>query len=168
MIFFAFSPRENEKKMIPNDITNRGCRTKVAAGLKKDADKEPHPPRVRSPNGIVLPSVLTASGRVLTTPLVAARILWTRYAGGSTGSNANARSHCCPACTSANIGPQIAQTRRCASKLSFRAGLNSPSSAPDSSVSNPVHSIPCFVSPGIRSPAYMYVVGGAQVPLVPG
>ena len=28
--------------------------------------------------------------------------------------------------------------------------------------------VPCFVSSGITSPAYRYVVGGVQVPLAPG
>jgi hypothetical protein len=102
--------------------------------------------------------------------------------GGCSGCQC-ARCRCCPACTSANSGPQTAQTRRWASKLSLRAGLNRPSRASLTSASNSVHStwgprparfwpggvgVPCLVSCGITSPAYMYVVGAAQVPRVPG
>src|ERR1700722_15354822 len=70
----AFSASENEKKIIPNDITNRGWRTNVETGLKNESQRS----RILSRNGVVRPSAVAVCGRVLTTPLVATRMLCTR------------------------------------------------------------------------------------------
>src|SRR5258708_5588605 len=158
----ALKASENEKKIIPNDITKRGWRTKAAVGVKNEF----HHCRARPPSPVAWPAGVAVLSRALEIPLVEARMLCNRCAGGST--SASDFSHCWPARASAISGPQTAQTLAWASKLSLLAPLSWPSMASLSRASNWLHSIPCLVSPGITSPSYMYVEVRSQVPPAPG
>src|SRR5208283_5366713 len=103
-----------------------------------------------------------ARRRWVSTPVVDARILATRPAGGST--SVSPFSQLRPASASASSGPHDGQARACAWKRSSSAPLRTPSSASVSSRSNSLHFTPLPVWSGITSPAYRYVVGGGQVP----
>src|SRR5437879_3970008 len=148
---------ESEKKAMPNDIANLGWRAtaKTRANIGRS-----HPAAASFQE---MPSF---RARVLSRPVVAIRMLWTRLAGGSTSSSDFSQR--CPSSASASRGPQTAQAWACAWKLSSRLPLNACSTASLNSASNSAHCIPFLLSPGITSPAYRYVEAGAQVPCARG
>src|ERR1700682_3496250 len=103
-----------------------------------------------------------AHRRWVSTPVVDARMLLTKLAGGST--SVRPVSQLRPASASASSGPHTLQTWACAWKLSRPFPLRTPSRASESRTSNSLHCIPLLVRSGITSPAYRYVVGAWQVP----
>src|SRR5579862_5370650 len=150
------SPTDNAKNAMPNDMAKRGWRTVAQIGSRIEACKRSsHEVRGwRAGAG--------AQRRWVSTPVVDARILGTRLAGGCT--SVRPFSQLRPASASASSGPHARQPRAWAWKRSSPAPLRTPSRASVSNWSNSLHCIPLLVWSGITSPAYRYVVEGAQVP----
>src|ERR1035441_7814254 len=69
---------ETEKKAMPNDMTKRGWRTRPITGAKTAAVNCSHH---EARKGIAAPK------RLLRSPVVATRILFTRVSGGSASCN---------------------------------------------------------------------------------
>src|SRR5579862_1350936 len=150
------SPTDNAKNAMPNDMAKRGWRTVAQIGSRIEACKRSsHEVRGwRAGAG--------AQRRWVSTPVVDARILGTRLAGGCT--SVRPFSQLRPASASASSGPHARQPRAWAWKRSSPAPLRTPSRASVSNWSNSLHCIPFLVRSGITSPAYRYVVEGALVP----
>src|SRR5207249_84324 len=121
---------ESEKKAMPNDIANLGWRTTAKTGAYIGRS---HPATASFQE---IPSL---RARVLSRPVVAIRMLWTRLAGGSTSSSDFSQR--CPSSASTSRGPQTAQAWACAWKLSNLLPLNVCSTASLNSASNSAHFI---------------------------
>src|SRR5260221_425879 len=74
--------------------------------------------------------------------LVAARMLWTRFLGGSTSSSDSSQSM--PSRASASMGPHKGQVRPCASKSLWTSAVSKPSKASASKASNWLHWSPSW------------------------
>src|SRR6185312_14348937 len=134
---------DREKNAIPKDMAKRGWRARFTIGERNEERNRSHHDSL--------------------SPDVAIMMLRTSSAGGSTSSRLSSQS--CPALASANKGPQTSQVLVCDWNSSSFGPFRLPSRASLSRASNSVHCIPLFVSLGITSPAYRYVVIALQVPL---
>src|SRR3984957_9767497 len=141
---------------MPNDLAKRGWRTVAQIGSNSEACTGAHQEMRGGRERAV------TRRRWVSTPVVDARMLLTRLAGGST--SVRPFSQLRPASASASCGPRSLQTLAWAWKRSSPVPLNTPSKASASRRSNSLHCIPLLVWSGITSPAYRYVVRGVQVP----
>src|SRR3984957_5070017 len=141
---------------MPNDLAKRGWRTVAQIGSNSEACTGAHQEMRGGRERAV------TRRRWVSTPVVDARMLLTRLAGGST--SVRPFSQLRPASASASCGPRSLQTLAWAWKRSSPVPLNTPSKASASRRSNSLHCIPLLVRSDITSPAYRYVVRGAQVP----
>src|SRR5215469_13178675 len=106
-----FSVRLSEKKAIQNEAAKRERRNPATLGRKFRARRCAHP---------ALCTPLAAAWTGASARLVAARMLCTRFLGGSTSGTA--RKSSIPSSASAKEARQSAQLWRCASKASLTAG----------------------------------------------
>src|ERR1700685_3360001 len=146
---------------MPNDMANLGCRTAAQIGCIWPESQACARSSHETP-GCAADAWMRR--RWVSTPVVDARILVTRLAGGST--SVRPFSQLRPASASASSGPHAEHNRAWAWKRSGPAPISTPSSASVSRASNSLHCNPFFVWSGITSPAYRYVVTDAQVPPV--
>src|SRR5579872_651193 len=100
---------DSEKNAMPNDIANRGCRTVPQIGWTDFATQAEAHACARSQRETLAGALTLTRRRWVSTPVVDARILLTRPAGGST--SVSSFSQLRPASTSANSGPQAEQLR---------------------------------------------------------
>src|SRR5271169_1526078 len=152
-------PTDSAKNAMPNDMAKRGWRTVAQIGsryAKNDACT------LSSRETLGWGARTVTRRRWVSTPVVDARMLLTRLAGGST--SVRPFSQLRPASASANSGPHALHTRAWAWKRSSPVPVRTPSMASASRSSNSLHCIPLLVWSGITSPAYRYVVGAWQVP----
>src|ERR1051326_6123881 len=149
-------PTDSAKNAMPNDMAKRGWRTIAQTGSRSEACTCSSQEMRGWGTGKV------ARRRWVSTPVVDARIFATSLAGGST--SVRPFSQLRPASASASSGPHTLHVWEWAWNRSSWIPLSTPSRASASSTSNSLHCIPLLVWSGITSPAYRYVVTGAQVP----
>src|SRR5271155_5318775 len=99
---------DSEKNAMPNDMANRGCRTVPQTGWiapEAQACTRSHPDGLKEEAPCDTDTFTRR--RWVSTPVVDARILLTRPAGGST--SVSSFSQLRPASTSASSGPHVEQ-----------------------------------------------------------
>src|ERR1700722_452574 len=152
-------PTDSAKNAMPNDMAKRGWRTVAQIG-----SLYPESEACKRSSHQMCGWVARAftRRRWVSTPVVDARMLLTRLAGGST--SVRPFSQLWPAFASASSGPHALQVPACAWNRPSSVPPRTPSMASTSRESNSWHCIPLLVWSGITSPAYRYVVRASQVP----